>query len=691
MKITMVGLAGALLLTGAAAWASPLADMEAGALASADSLTLAELERDLAQQRQHMVNAESGARWTLGASLGQYQEPLTDTTARSYGAVNATAGLRIPVLGGAEASQRQRAEADKLVQTAQLQQAVKRDRVTRDVRLAYSAYVRSAEKAALARAWLGLEAAATPVFRARTREHALLETDRLALQSGFHVARRDLDRYLLGMQSALATLRRLSKLPLDALAPEPPAWATQCLQREALLQRLDQWPTVAIRQVELAARERQSGLRRWGGIEAGVTLQQSLVQDLGGQSGQGTVLGFDVSMPFDVSGANRAHASTDQLLLQQARLDLEVARAEETEAVDLALGTLHNSRSDLERSRQRLAVNLEADRIAMLRLHRLAGDVLEKALMARYELYLSAIDLTDTVQRTDAAQIDALAYGVVCADAPAEPDSNPSLPALLARPISTAVSVPPAVSPAETAWFLWQGDALLTGAELALPADSGRLLVSFTAPQLDALQRDAAVAQVLHRQIDTLHRRGWHVDLLFGDASYVLPEGQARLLLQVRAMAAFAFDGLNLDLERSDLPTALQPQWWRYALPTLRAVHAATPWPITLTTHFRELDGPSHQAELQQAGVRTVMAMVYVNDAQASTTIARRILARQAPLDVVLVQSVEPQLPGTDSSYASGRAASLARWQDIRQRLANMPHFQGIAVQSLDHFNAMQP
>jgi hypothetical protein len=38
-----------------------------------------------------------------------------------------------------------------------------------------------------------------------------------------------------------------------------------------------------------------------------------------------------------------------------------------------------------------------------------------------------------------------------------------------------------------------------------------------------------------------------------------------------------------------------------------------------------------------------------------------------------------------------GRNASMMQWHEISQRLATLPNFQGMAVQSLEHFNAMEP
>ena len=52
------------------------------------------------------------------------------------------------------------------------------------------------------------------------------------------------------------------------------------------------------------------------------------------------------------------------------------------------------------------------------------------------------------------------------------------------------------------------------------------------------------------------------------------------------------FDGLHLDLGRSQLPPAVQHRWGDAVLDTLHAARAAVDWPLALTTHFRELQTP---------------------------------------------------------------------------------------------------
>jgi hypothetical protein len=689
-KFSGYWLALGLFVCAASSFSASLSEIERWTRESADALSIADLESEIAKQRLQIVSGESGIKWTLGSTVGQYQEPLTETTSRNYSGINTVAGVRIPVIGSAEASRRNVDDAQKNIRISLLQREIKLDRLIRDLRLAYSSYVRNTEKNELTKAWLSLEVSVRPLFLARTREHLLLEADRLALESGFKVALRDLDRYTLAVDASLATLRRLSKHSLEDIQPLPPLWSTQCFQIDTLHKEVANRPAVALKAVELEVLERQTDDERWGGLEAGITLQQSFGRNFGGQDGQSTMLGVDMTMPVNFGSVSRARLSVGQLKLQQARRDIDMTLTEQIDELDSVLGRLRISKTDLTRTRQRLDASLESNRIAVLRESNISGDVLERALMARYQLYLSAIDFVDTVQRTEAAKIDALSYGAVCPEADQGLDLKENLVDLLSQPISGKLEASTANNLA-LSWFLWHGDAILKDEPISLPSENGRLLASFTKEQLLAIESDVSTAQHLRQNLDRLHRSGWKVDLVFGDSSFVLPQGRNHLVNLVRAMTSFPFDGLNLDLERSDLPPKIQHQWGALTLQTLRAVRRVTPWPITLTTHFREFDQEPMMAEVQRAGLKAAMAMIYVNDLAKTTEISRRILLRQPNLPITVVQSVEPQLSDSESGFTKGQDANLSRWKEIGERLSGIPNFVGIAVQSLENFNAMKP
>src|SRR5690606_18869980 len=133
---------------------------------------------------------------------------------------------------------------------------------------------------------------------------------------------------------------------------------------------------------------------------------------------------------------------------------------------------------------------------------------------------------------------------------------------------------------------------------------------------------------------------------------WVLPAHRQDLLDLLARLRALPFDGLNLDLERSQLPSADQPLWDDAVVETLQAVRAAVPWPLGLTTHYRELQSPAFAQRIAAAGVSELVAMIYVSNPVRATDIARPLLQGPVGLRLALAQSMESTLPPEESSYS---------------------------------------
>jgi len=249
--------------------------------------------------------------------------------------------------------------------------------------------------------------------------------------------------------------------------------------------------------------------------------------------------------------------------------------------------------------------------------------------------------------------------------------------------------------PGETSlgWYVWQGQALLDQpAQLdELPPRSRRLLLSFTAAQLQALARPDGRARWMALRAQAQARQ-LTLELLLGEPTWVLPHERARLLALVESLRDLPADALHLDLERSQLPAAQQRDWSRHLIDTLQAVRAAAPWPLALTTHYRELQQPGFAARVHAAGVGEVVAMLYVNNPERTATLARPLLsAAPAGLRIAVAQSIESALPAQESSFTLGKARSLQRWDALAHQLAGLPGFGGVVVQSWEDYREARP
>ena len=384
--------------------AQSLSEVEAAALEHAQLLRLADTEGELAVQQLAAARANEGARVTLGSALAQAREPITDTAARDYTRISGLGGLRWPLLGTAEAAARDTEDA-----TLRLEQQPWRHRqaqaeVLGAVRDDWVVLLRGRERQALARAWLQQEAPVGALLSGRTRAHLLLEADRLAFASMFDTARRDALREAQAADRALVQLQRLTLLPLGDLRATAPGWSTRCLRREDILARTEERPLVAMAAMAVRARERQVDEVRWAGVEAGVTLSQSLSHDFGALNGYATTVGVDVSMPLDWQAARNAQRAQRRLALDQARQALQARRDDDATRVQDVLATLALAEAQWRSAAQSLAAAREADRIARLRAATLEGDVLEHAVQARYALYRAGMEASESLQRYEQAQ-----------------------------------------------------------------------------------------------------------------------------------------------------------------------------------------------------------------------------------------------------------------------------------------------
>ena len=665
-----------------------LPDVEQWALQSADAMTLVDLQAQLSKVRLQVAEADAGARWTVGGTTGSYIDPVSDTATRSYSGFNAVAGIRWPILGSAPAANRDVQEARLEVALEPLRRAYAQTQVLHDVRQAYWTYVYNQRLLHIAQRWLALEPQVMALTQARTRAHLLLDADRRALQSGFYTARRDAVLYRNAADAALNTLQRLTGRALPSLDTSADPLAPACLERMPDDVQWDALPLLALKRSAVQAREAQAGEGKWNSVQAGVSLQQSLGSTYGGAGGQSTVLGIDMTIPLDMHAAHSARAAQASLLLQQARFEWNATRQQLQSDWALAQTRWQAVQADWLRARQRLATSAEGVREAQARAAGLEGDVLEKVLVARYDLYQSMIDLTDALRRGALATLDfpdmpaSTFSSSTCA---AQPDWGSDAYDVMDSPIG---GVPKAAS---TAWFLWDGDRFVANTMPQLPTPAGHLWVSFSPQRLLAIQQQAAAADALRRALEQAHRDGWQVDWVVSDATYLLPDGVKRLHHLVRSMNSFAFDGLNLDCERSDLPSDWQAAWGGLLRSAVAAIRAEIPWPLTVTAHYREFQDQSLVAEWRAAGIQGMAAMVYVRDPQRTAAIATDILQRQAGMPMWLVGSVEAELPVGESLYSVGQQSARAQWQAVSQAVSGFANFHGIAVQSLDQFSRMKP
>lgn len=671
--------------------AEGLAELELAARGNASAVRIAHEEAQLLQHRLDAAEAQRGARLSAGVGLASTREPVTQTLSRDYRRGTAQVGVRWPLLEGAQALERAQTDARGALEAARPRARQAEIDVLRELRGAYVDHLRSTERLALAEGLLRLEASAAPMLAQRSRQSFLLEADRRELQTIFEIARRDAARARAQRDDAQRRARRLSALPQATLSAEPPRWGLSCVSSAPRLASAAARPAVALAASALATRESLARQQQWNGIDAGVSLTHSQTHDIGALSGRSTGVSIDVSVPFSWRALRDARLAEVESAVRRARLELDSAREADAATVDQALRELEVREADRIAAVQRLEAAREALRVAELRGHKLDGDVLEKMLRARHGVYATAVDTSDAMQRLERAQIEVLAFAEPCgaAGAALEPPQWQALPAALGLPLASARTT--------LGWFAWQaGPWLAAPADTLaqLPAETHRVLLGFDAVQLRTLATPAG-AEALRRLMSRARERGVRIELLLGEPDWVMPAGRERALALLRPIAELPFDGLNLDLERSQLAPGDRRRWADGLVATMAAVHALVRWPIALTAHDRDLLDPAFNRRLQAAGVTELVAMIYVADRERAAERARAVLRAAAGLRVSVAQSVERELAATSSLHQRGRAATLALVAELARGLADPAdgesQFGGMVIQSFEEFRSAQP
>src|SRR5438270_164390 len=261
---------------------------------------------------------------------------------------------------------------------------------------------------------------------------------------------------------------------------------------------------------------------------------------------------------------------------------------------------------------------------------------------------------------------------------------------------STASTAPtqPAARPGGRALCLWHSAEWLTEGATELgerklraihAAGIERLLVSLDAAQM---RRVSADPSSLLRAVGHTHEHGFKVELLLGDPDWIRPEQRAGLLRIIEALKSVPFDGLHLDLEPAQIDPAPDrlPALLGSLAETLVAASAASPWPVALSVHPRDLDAPVGDSSFAEVLHRLRVSptlMVYVANPDRAVEIAEPLLGHHPELSFSVALSLEKSLGREESLWSYTEAERRRRIERIESQLA-AANFSGLTLQIED-------
>ena len=238
-----------------------------------------------------------------------------------------------------------------------------------------------------------------------------------------------------------------------------------------------------------------------------------------------------------------------------------------------------------------------------------------------------------------------------------------------AAPGGSAVAA--AAIPWQQGVYIWDSRALLDparrGGELERLRAAGlqRLLVGVSAAQL---RQRGSLERELMALIRAARSRGLGVELLLGDPSWMRPRERHGLLSLIERLRPLPFQGLHLDLEVEQLGWPVPAQRLQDWLNTLQAVQRRSPWPLSISAHPRWFEGErSPCVPCGLRGLTSISLMVYQRPAERAAVRSLAIARRWPALRFRLAQSVEPQLPTSESWHGSDRTAlgdQVRRWRE---------------------------
>jgi outer membrane protein TolC len=663
-----------------------LAELEADVVRG-PTVALAEADVAVGQALLAQRHAEGGFKLYGGPTVATSEgDPGVDI--RNFQGASVDVGIRYPLFGtrSLERLGVLNAETQVVVSKARVRAAERQALL--ELRRQYASYWGSHQTLDLARRFLAIEDDVRPALEQRRDAGFLLEADRREFMTGFSEARRRFAAAEGSAHASLDAIRRLVARPVAEFVAPPPVLPPPCLDASGVETAVEAThpDLAALRAVVREKGDARQLAAAWP-VDSGVNLSQHQSRTfVDNQTGRATMLSVDVRIPLNFLEAYRARRDGAAAVFGKARLELALREQQLRAAAAQAVETYRTRQENVRFAVDRLASAEEAVREAALRRDHLPGDVIEKEEQAVFHRYRGSVDMVRAQVLLSQAHADLLALApdgcqtMAGATAPRDGGSAPSTPS----PVSV---------------YVWNAEPLLTGEPSAVMERFaahriGRLLLSLDGRQIERVQTPEG-GRSLSSLLAAARKKGMSVELLLGDPSWILPEQRPALLATVRALAAVPFAGLHLDLEPNQLDEKSLGQEFllRELLATLASVQGVSPWPVGLSVHPRYLAAPvgdaTFGARLSALALHEVTLMIYVANPRRVFEIASPILEAHPDLRFSVAQSIEPSL-APEESYAVRSGAELARrMQEVSELFAGARNFQGIVVQSWEHYGRL--
>ncbi len=725
-------------------------------LAASPRVSAAVAEHGSQEHTARRLDAERGWKAFAGANTGAVNDPFQG----SYNTTGIYGGLLYPLFGSRARERADLFTAEARARHLQHRAELSRRDDLRELRRSYCLYWSSRRQIAAAQAYLSAEPSVRALLQRRTEAGLLRESDRLEAMTSFDVARREVGTYTAARVAALMNLNRIAGTALIEFTPLAPTLPPEPVDMDLILQQTTTHPELESLRALLGGRQDTLYYAHHRYPESEVRVTVTGASNHPGRSGAGAVLGIEFRAPVDVFDAHRESKAEGRLAHLQFLKELDHrSQSVQAQAVEM-LAYVESRKTNLAFAERRLLGAEQNLREAYLRANVIEGDTLEKLQQARYAYYRTGMDCLTAEGDILLARAELLAFTGDTLVYPehrraSADDASPApaafqlrllestlfagigegrpvevvraqADALFQRPKAPVPAPRPPVEAQTVAGgigvYMWMTrDWLNRTRQLAArypdkdwpekedygddpiwkELDENRvrtILLSLDGDQIRTFTADDRAASHLTRLLTTARRKGFRVELLLGEPSWILAQHRQSLLNIVQRLRSQPFDGLHLDLEPNQLSTAPErtPALLEGLIETLDAVRQLSPWEVALSIHPRYLLHPLGRGTVADAlariGVRRVMLMVYVANPRRVVEIAGEIMKAHPDLRVGVAVSVEPEsVVGPGGSLAlEGRTKFYETVWSMDRELRAHANYDGMAAQEWEGLRALK-
>ncbi|MBP2651345.1 MAG: hypothetical protein H6Q74_2170 [Firmicutes bacterium] len=681
---------------------------------------------------------KNGAKYFGGMTFGNSNEPAFDTSEDklSYNKLILSGGINFPMLGTLQKEKLGKLETETTIIDAKHRSDMLVLNNLIALRKAYTALWIEQQKEKLANRFLSTETETANILESRQAQGLVLPADRLEYLSFFHDVKRDLAASKLQQNQALnviclATGRKWeesSKLK----APSLPDIDGRIID-------VNSQPQVVYQNKLIAQYEKLSKENKRTEREGNLALGLTATRDFPGATGTGAYVAFSMTEPATANGANdqaklAAAADLDRVKKETTFIRLKLAGQTEE-----ALATADYAAAEVNARASHLIVMAEAIREKMLRQKVLPGDAFEQLQHSKSQYYKTAMEMLEREEQYLDAAIVVVSYiypGGLNSEAaerffpinvndvmvnkllapnwldsintqdisePFDFSGMPNLkfPVVSVRAIEKASANSAEkksaflLEKAEAGVYVWNAQPFIKSdtreAAINEIAEAGfsRVLISFTPKQISELLLPNGKLE-LEALLNMAKRKGIRMDIMLGDPTWAEAAHRGELIALLKKLRTFAFAGIHLDIEPDSLPDAAarRPELLKGLADTIKAVKEVTTLPVSISIHPRYLEGELGvlaRQKLLGLGLEEVVVMIYSDNPSAVAQRMSAIMAANPYVKFSLAQSVESDIPLTES-YATKRGQQFIEAMHlIEGSLANYG-LKGIFIQAWEDY-----